>query len=50
MEDIKILEEFANESILYGSTVAITLEEYKDIQLATKKLLKRIYRIRVQIQ
>lgn len=38
-EDIEKLEKFANESILYGGTVAMTLEKYRDLQLATKKLL-----------
>lgn len=38
-EDIKSLEDFSNESVLYGSTVGMTLEKYKDLQLSTEHIL-----------
>ena len=38
-EDIKILEEFSNENVLYGATVGMTLEKYKDLQLSTEHIL-----------
>ena len=40
MNDIEVLEKFANESVLYGGTVAMTLEKYKALQFATNNLLK----------
>lgn len=38
-EDIKILERFSNENVIYGSTVGMTLEKYKDLQLSIKHIL-----------
>lgn len=38
-EYIKSLEDFSNESVLYGSTVGMTLEKYKDLQLSTEHIL-----------
>lgn len=44
-EDIKILEEFSNENVLYGSTVGMTLEKYKDLQLSTEHILSDYERV-----
>ena len=47
-EYIKSLEDFSNESVLYGSTVGMTLEKYKDLQLSTEHILsdyKRVLKI-----
>ena len=44
-EDIKLLEEFSNESVLYGSTVGMTLEKYKDLQLSTEHILSEYKRV-----
>ena len=44
-EDIKLLEEFSNENVLYGSTVGMTLEKYKDLQLSTEHILSDYKRI-----
>jgi len=38
-EDIKILERFSNENVIYGSTVGMTLEKYKNLQLSIKHIL-----------
>ena len=38
-EDIEILEKFSSERVLYGNTVAMTLEKYKDLQLSAKHIL-----------
>lgn len=38
-EDIKMLEEFSNENILYGSTVAMPSEKYKALQLSAEHIL-----------
>lgn len=44
-EDIKLLEEFSNENVLYGSTVGMTLEKYKDLQLSTEHILSDYKRV-----
>ena len=44
-EDIKLLEEFSNENVLYGSTVGMTLEKYKDLQLSTEHILADYKRV-----
>lgn len=44
-EDIKSLEDFSNESVLYGSTVGMTLEKYKDLQLSTEHILSDYKRV-----
>ena len=41
-EDIKLLEEFSNENVLYGSMVGMTLEKYKDLQLSTEHIYQII--------
>ncbi len=38
-EDIKILENFTEQTVLYGSTVGMTLEKYKDLQLSIEHIL-----------
>lgn len=38
-EYVKILERFSNENVIYGSTVGMTLEKYKDLQLSTEHIL-----------
>lgn len=38
-EDIKLLERFSNENVIYGSTVGMTLEKYKDLQLSAEHIL-----------
>lgn len=38
-EDIKILEDFTKQTVLYGDTVGMTLEKYKDLQLSIKHIL-----------
>ena len=44
-EDIKLLEEFSNENVLYGSTVGMTLKKYKDLQLSTEHILSDYKRV-----
>ena len=44
-EDIKILERFLNENVIYGSTVGMTLEKYKDLQLSTEHILSDYKRV-----
>ena len=44
-EDIKLLEEFSNENVLYGSTVGMTLEKYKDLQLSAEHILSDYKRV-----
>lgn len=44
-ENIKLLEEFSNENVLYGSTVGMTLEKYKDLQLSTEHILSDYKRV-----
>lgn len=44
-EDIKLLEEFSNENVLYGSMVGMTLEKYKDLQLSTEHILSDYKRV-----
>lgn len=44
-EDIKQLENFSNENILYGSTIGMTLERYKNLQLSTKHILLAYKRV-----
>lgn len=44
-EDIKQLENFSNENILYGSTIGMTLERYKNLQLSTEHILSDYKRI-----
>lgn len=44
-EYIKSLEDFSNESVLYGSTVGMTLEKYKDLQLSTEHILSDYKRV-----
>ncbi len=44
-EDIKLLEEFSNENVLYGSMVGMTLEKYKDLQLSIEHILSDYKRV-----
>lgn len=38
-EYIKILDNFSKENVIYGSTVGMTLEKYKNLQLSAKHIL-----------
>ena len=42
---VKILEKFSNENVIYGSTVGMTLEKYKDLQLSTEHILSDYKRV-----
>jgi hypothetical protein len=44
-EDIKILEDFTKQTVLYGGTVGMTLEKYKDLQLSAKHILSDYKRV-----
>ena len=44
-EYVKILEEFSNENVIYGSTVGMTLEKYKDLQLSAEHILSDYKRV-----
>ena len=44
-EDMKIFEKFSNENIMYGTTVGITLEKYKNLQIATQHILSDYKRV-----
>ena len=44
-ENIKLLEEFSNENVLYGSMVGMTLEKYKDLQLSAEHVLSDYKRV-----
>ena len=44
-EDIKLLEEFSNENVLYGFTVGMTLEKYKNLQFSTEHILSDYKRV-----
>ena len=44
-ENIKLLEEFSNENVLYGSMVGMTLEKYKDLQLSAEHILSDYKRV-----
>lgn len=44
-EDIEILERFSNENVIYGSTIGMTLEKYKDLQLSTEHILSDYKRV-----
>ena len=44
-EDIKILENFTKQTVLYGGTVGMTLEKYKDLQLSIKHILSDYKRV-----
>lgn len=44
-EDIEILERFSNENVIYGSTIGMTLEKYKDLQLSTEHILSAYKRV-----
>lgn len=44
-KDIKILERFSNENVIYGSTVGMTLEKYKDLQLSAEHILSDYKRV-----
>lgn len=44
-EDIEILESFSNENVIYGATVGMTLEKYKNLQLSTEHILSDYKRI-----
>lgn len=44
-EDIKILENFTEQTVLYGSTVGMTLEKYIDLQLSIKHILSNYKRV-----
>lgn len=44
-EDIKILERVSNEKVIYGSTVGMTLEKYKDLQLSAEHILSDYKRV-----
>lgn len=49
-EDIKLLEEFSNENVLYGSTVGMTLEKYKDLQLSTEHIISDYKRLQEEFK
>ena len=42
---VKILERFSNENVIYGSTVGMTLEKYKDLQLSAEHILSDYKRV-----
>ena len=42
---VKILEKFSNENVIYGSTVGMTLEKYKDLQLSAEHILSDYKRV-----
>ena len=44
-EYVEILERFSNENVIYGSTVGMTLEKYKDLQLSTEHILSDYKRV-----
>lgn len=44
-EYVKILERFSNKNVIYGSTVGMTLEQYKDLQLSTEHILSDYKRV-----
>lgn len=44
-EYVKILERFSNENVIYGSTVGMTLEKYKDLQLSAEHILSDYKRV-----
>ena len=44
-EYVEILERFSNENVIYGSTVGMTLEKYKDIQLSAAHILLEYKRV-----
>ena len=44
-EYVKILEKFSNENVIYGSTVGMTLEKYKDLQLSAEHILSDYKRV-----
>lgn len=44
-EYVKILERFSDENVIYGSTVGMTLEKYKDLQLSTEHILSDYKRV-----
>ena len=44
-ENIKLLEEFSNENVIYGATVGMTLEKYKDLQLSIEHILSDYKRV-----
>ena len=44
-EYVKILERFSNENVIYGSTVGMTLEKYKDLQLSAEHILQDYKRV-----
>ena len=44
-EYVNILEKFSNENVIYGSTVGMTLEKYKDLQLSAEHILSDYKRV-----
>ena len=44
-EYVKILKRFSDENVIYGSTVGMTLEKYKDLQLSTEHILSDYKRV-----
>lgn len=44
-EYVKILERFSNENVIYGSTVGMILEKYKDLQLSAEHILQDYKRV-----
>ena len=44
-EYVEILERFSNENVIYGSTVGMTLEKYKDLQLSAEHILSDYKRV-----
>lgn len=44
-EYVKILERFSNENVIYGSTVGMTLEKYKDLQISAEHILSDYRRV-----
>ena len=44
-EYVKILEKFSNENVIYASTVGMTLEKYKDLQLSAEHILSDYKRV-----
>lgn len=48
-EDIKILESFSNENVIYSATVGMTLEKYKNLQLSAEHILSDYKKIQKEL-
>lgn len=47
--DFEILENFTEQTVIYGSTVGMTLEKYKDLQLSIKHILSDYKKLQEEI-